>query len=148
MVEVIRGGLARTTGDIVCLHEGASEVDLADLRELWKLRDQEDLVVARHERRRKQGRTGFQMLRRSVINALQQDSVLATSANQVRLRLADQGVLDGHGVELIGATREAIAKAEDRLLFREAMERIGLECPRSRLVTSIADARAALDFVG
>ncbi|HSE79954.1 MAG TPA: carbamoyl-phosphate synthase large subunit [Alphaproteobacteria bacterium] len=80
------------------------------------------------------------------------DALLATMGGQTALntamRLADQGVLDRHGVELIGATREAIAKAEDRLLFREAMERIGLECPRSRLVTSIAEARAALDFVG
>ncbi|HJS32734.1 MAG TPA: carbamoyl-phosphate synthase large subunit [Alphaproteobacteria bacterium] len=80
------------------------------------------------------------------------DALLATMGGQTALntamRLADQGVLDRHGVELIGATREAIAKAEDRLLFREAMERIGLECPRSRLVTSIAEARMALDFVG
>ncbi len=79
------------------------------------------------------------------------DALLATMGGQTALntamRLADQGVLDRHGVELIGATREAIAKAEDRLLFREAMERIGLACPRSRLITSLAEARGALDFV-
>lgn len=95
MVEVIRGGLSQTSGDIVCLHEGAGDVDLADLRELWKLRDQEDLIVARNERRRKLGQSGFQMLRRSAIGALQQDAVLSTSSNQVRLRRADQGA-DSH----------------------------------------------------
>lgn len=92
MVEVIRSGLSRTSGDIVCLHEGQGELDLGDLRELWKLRDQEDLVVARNERRRKLGQTGFQMLRRSAMGALQQDAVLTTSSNQVRMRRADQGM--------------------------------------------------------
>ena len=91
MVEVIRSGLSRTSGDIVCLHEGAGDIDLADLRELWKLRDQEDLIVARNERRKKLGQTGFQMLRRSAMGALQQNAMLSTSANQVRLHRADQG---------------------------------------------------------
>jgi glycosyltransferase involved in cell wall biosynthesis len=91
MVEVIRGGLSQTSGDIVCLHEGKGDLDLADLRELWKLRDQEDLVVARHERRRKLGQSGFQMLRRSAMGALQQHAVLSTSASQVRMMRADQG---------------------------------------------------------
>ncbi len=53
-----------------------------------------------------------------------------------------------HGVELIGANEEAIAKAEDRQLFRQAMDRIGLESPKSRLVKSLEDARAALEQVG
>ena len=42
------------------------------------------------------------------------------------------GVLDKYGVEMIGATAEAIDKAEDRELFREAMTKIGLETPKSR----------------
>ena len=49
---------------------------------------------------------------------------------------------------MIGAKEEAIAKAEDRLLFRQAMERIGLTCPRSRLVSSLDEAMTALEEVG
>ena len=49
--------------------------------------------------------------------------------------LADSGVLDKYGVELIGAKLEAIKKAEDRLLFKDAMNKIGLDMPRSALVT-------------
>ena len=53
-----------------------------------------------------------------------------------------------YGVKLIGANEEAIAKAEDRQLFRQAMDRIGLESPKSRLVNSLDAAREALDRVG
>src|SRR5262249_2657062 len=70
------------------------------------------------------------------------------TALNTALKLADLGVLAQYNVELIGAKREAIAKAEDRLLFRDAMTRIGLESPRSRLVTNMVEAQAALDFVG
>jgi carbamoyl-phosphate synthase large subunit len=80
------------------------------------------------------------------------DALLPTMGGQTALntamKLADMGVLAEHGVELIGAKREAIAKAEDRLLFRDAMEKIGLACPRSKLVTSMAEAKLALDHVG
>jgi carbamoyl-phosphate synthase large subunit len=80
------------------------------------------------------------------------DALLPTMGGQTALntamKLADMGVLTEHGVELIGAKRDAIAKAEDRLLFRDAMEKIGLACPRSKLVTSMAEAKAALDYVG
>ncbi len=80
------------------------------------------------------------------------DALLPTMGGQTALntamKLADMGVLEQYGVELIGANRDAIAKAEDRLLFREAMEKIGLSCPRSKLVTSMTEARAALEFVG
>ena len=62
--------------------------------------------------------------------------------------LAEDGTFERYGVELIGASREAIAKAEDRQLFREAMHRIGLEMPRSVVVRSLAEAPAALDEVG
>ncbi|HEX9464529.1 MAG TPA: carbamoyl-phosphate synthase large subunit [Alphaproteobacteria bacterium] len=70
------------------------------------------------------------------------------TALNAAMKLADLGVLAEHGVELIGASRDAIAKAEDRLLFRDAMTKIGLECPKSMLVTSLADAKQALDLVG
>ena len=49
------------------------------------------------------------------------------------------------GVELIGANARAIDKAEDRLLFRQAMDRIGLDSPKSRLVATLDEAIAALD---
>ena len=48
------------------------------------------------------------------------------------------GVLDKFGVEMIGADAEAIDKAEDRQLFREAMTKIGLETPKSRLANASA----------
>ncbi|MFV2035885.1 MAG: carbamoyl phosphate synthase large subunit, partial [Halocynthiibacter sp.] len=52
------------------------------------------------------------------------------------LALADMGVLEKYGVELIGANQQAIEMAEDRGLFREAMQRIGLENPRAAIVTA------------
>jgi carbamoyl-phosphate synthase large subunit len=80
------------------------------------------------------------------------DALLPTMGGQTALntamKLADMGVLKEHGVELIGAHREAIAKAEDRLLFRDAMEKVGLDCPRSMLVTSMAEAKVALEYAG
>lgn len=90
MVEVIRGGLARTTGEIVCLHEGQGDIDTADLRALWDMRDEEDLILARHERRKKQGVPGFHMLRRNAMGALQQDTPLKANDQEVRLLRADQ----------------------------------------------------------
>jgi carbamoyl-phosphate synthase large subunit len=70
------------------------------------------------------------------------------TALNTAMALAADGTLDRLGIELIGAKREAIEKAEDRLKFREAMERIGLDCPRSRMVATLADAELALDHVG
>jgi carbamoyl-phosphate synthase large subunit len=70
------------------------------------------------------------------------------TALNTAMALAADGTLDRLGIELIGARHEAIEKAEDRLKFREAMERIGLDCPRSRMVASLADAELALDHVG
>jgi carbamoyl-phosphate synthase large subunit len=64
------------------------------------------------------------------------------------MALARSGALRRHGVQLIGANEEAIAKAEDRQLFRLAMDKIGLESPKSRLAGSIDDALAALEAVG
>ena len=64
------------------------------------------------------------------------------------LSLRKMGVLERYDVEMIGATAEAIDKAEDRELFREAMTRIGLATPRSHQVKTLAQALTALDDIG
>ncbi|MEX2520255.1 MAG: carbamoyl-phosphate synthase large subunit [Paracoccaceae bacterium] len=64
------------------------------------------------------------------------------------MKLAETGVLDRLGIELIGAKREAIEMAEDRKLFREAMDRIGLANPRATIAECMADCVAALDDIG
>ena len=70
-------------------------------------------------------------------------AVLPTVGGQTALNLAvdlaDSGVLEKFGVELIGAKLEAIKKAEDRLLFKDAMNKIGLDMPRSQLVNNVSD---------
>ena len=80
------------------------------------------------------------------------DALLPTMGGQTGLNtaltLARDGVLAEHGVEMIGATREAIDMAEDRELFRDAMARIGLECAQSMLAHDMEEARAALDVIG
>src|SRR5712672_1355404 len=70
------------------------------------------------------------------------------TALNVAMSLSRSGVLQRHDVELIGASAEAIAKAEDRQLFRQAMDKIGLASPRSRLVRSLDQAVDALETVG
>jgi len=69
------------------------------------------------------------------------DALLSTVGGQTGLNLsvelAEAGILDKYGVELIGARIDAIKKAEDRLLFKDAMRKIGLETPTSKLVTDI-----------
>jgi carbamoyl-phosphate synthase large subunit len=76
-------------------------------------------------------------------------ALLPTVGGQTALNLAvdlaDSGVLDKLGVELIGAKLEAIKKAEDRLLFKDAMTRIGLDMPRSALINNLKDG---LEFSG
>src|SRR5665213_1015491 len=70
-------------------------------------------------------------------------AVLPTVGGQTALNLAvdlaDAGVLDRLGIELIGAKLEAIKKAEDRLLFKDAMNKIGLDMPKSALINNIRD---------
>src|ERR1700678_4243943 len=70
-------------------------------------------------------------------------ALLPTVGGQTALNLAvdlaDSGVLDKLGVELIGAKLEAIKKAEDRLLFKDAMTKIGLDMPRSILINNLRD---------
>jgi carbamoyl-phosphate synthase large subunit len=81
------------------------------------------------------------------------DALLPTMGGQTALNcaldLAKQGVLEKYGVEMIGASRDAIDKAEDREKFKEAMTRIGLASPRSSLAHSLEEAtqvQAALGF--
>ncbi|MEM8916534.1 MAG: carbamoyl-phosphate synthase large subunit, partial [Pseudomonadota bacterium] len=80
------------------------------------------------------------------------DALLPTMGGQTALNtaitLANSGTLDRLGVELIGAKPEVIAKAEDRQLFREAMDSIGLESPKSILVSNMEEARDALQKIG
>ncbi|MFB9222166.1 carbamoyl-phosphate synthase large subunit [Paracoccus cavernae] len=93
------------------------------------------------------------------------DALLPTMGGQTGLNtalaLADMGVLNRYGVELIGAQRAAIEMAEDRKLFREAMDRIGLENPKADIITApklpngkfdisagVAEAMKSLDHIG
>ncbi len=80
------------------------------------------------------------------------DALLATLGGQTALNLAkaltEDGTLKEYGVELIGASYEAIRRAEDRDLFRATMEGAGLRLPRSAIATSVADARAAVADIG
>jgi carbamoyl-phosphate synthase large subunit len=69
------------------------------------------------------------------------------TALNVSLKVFRDGVLDKFGVEMIGAKAAAIDKAEDRLQFREAMRRIGLNVPRSMMAHNVAEAMEAIDFV-
>ena len=100
-----------------------------------------------------------------IIEKERPDALLPTMGGQTGLNtalaLADLGVLAKFNVELIGAKREAIEMAEDRKLFREAMDRIGLENPKATIIAApklasgkydisagVAEAIAALDYVG
>ena len=87
-----------------------------------------------------------------IIELEKPDALLATMGGQTALNtalsLARDGVLDEFGVEMIGASRDAIDLAEDRELFRDAMAEIGLECPQSRIAHSLEQAREALAEVG
>ena len=87
-----------------------------------------------------------------IIEIEKPDALLPTMGGQTALNtaiaLAELGVLEKHNVQLIGADLEAINKAEDRLLFRKAMEKIGLESPRSKVVKSVEEALKNIEFVG
>ena len=87
-----------------------------------------------------------------IIEKERPDALLPTMGGQTGLNcsldLAREGVLDAFGVELIGANRQAIDKAEDREQFRAAMARIGLECPRAALVRNLDQATSALSELG
>ncbi len=80
------------------------------------------------------------------------DALLPTLGGQtalnVSLEVFERGILDKYGVELIGARADVIRRAEDRLLFKEAMEKAGLECLRSRMVTSLKEAEEVAEWIG
>lgn len=87
-----------------------------------------------------------------IIEKERPDALLPTMGGQTglntSLKLADMGVLHKYGVELIGANRAAIEMAEDRKLFREAMDRIGLENPKATIANNMEECMAALEHVG
>ena len=87
-----------------------------------------------------------------IIEKEKPDAILPTMGGQTALNTAmslhRDGRLEKYGVDLIGANAEAIDKAEDRLLFRDAMTKIGLECPKSEVVHNREEAATALERVG
>ena len=88
----------------------------------------------------------------SVLERERPDAVLSTMGGQTALNtameLARRGVFERLGIELIGASETAIAKAEDRRLFHDAMDAIGLETPKSRLIDSLDEAWSFIKEVG
>src|SRR5690554_3719857 len=87
-----------------------------------------------------------------VIERERPDALLPTMGGQTALnaslKLAELGVLERYGVEMIGAKADVIDKAEDRQRFREAIDAIGLKSPVSRMITSFDEAMDALELVG
>ncbi len=87
-----------------------------------------------------------------IIRRERPDALLSTVGGQTGLNLsmelAEAGVLEKYGVELIGAKIDAIKKAEDRLLFKDAMRKIGLETPQSQLVNSIRGGQEFAEEIG
>ncbi|EIQ01516.1 carbamoyl-phosphate synthase, large subunit [Opitutaceae bacterium TAV1] len=87
-----------------------------------------------------------------IIEAEKPSALLPTLGGQTALNLSmqlhEKGILEKHGVEMIGAKPAAISKGEDRELFKQAMLRIGLDVARSRTVKSMDEARAAAEEIG
>jgi len=97
--------------------------------------DDDRTGMARGASALKEARRGFALL----------PTVGGQTALNLAVELADSGVLEKYNVELIGAQLEAIKKAEDRLMFKDAMARIGLDVPKSALVNNLKDG---LEFSG
>ena len=101
-------------------------------------------------------RTYIEPITAEVIEAIMErekpDAILPTLGGQTALNAAMElnrnGALARHGVKLIGASAQAIAKGEDRQLFKEAMLRIGLEVPRSGVARSLAEVDRIVDEIG
>ncbi len=87
-----------------------------------------------------------------IIKKEKPDAVLPTVGGQTALNcaidMAKKGILAKYNVELIGASIDAIKKAEDRLLFQKAMDKIGLETPKNAIVHNVDEAKEALKKVG
>jgi carbamoylphosphate synthase large subunit/REP element-mobilizing transposase RayT len=88
----------------------------------------------------------------AIIERERPDAILPTMGGQTALNAAMElnrnGALARHNVKLIGANAQAIAKGEDRQLFKEAMLRIGLDVPRSGIAHSVEDAGKVADAIG
>ncbi|MBV9417795.1 MAG: carbamoyl-phosphate synthase large subunit, partial [Solirubrobacterales bacterium] len=89
---------------------------------------------------------------RQVIEREKPDALLPTLGGQTALNLAktlhEDGTLERHGVELIGADYDAIERAEDRERFRETMQQAGLRVPRSAIAHTLEEARSAIAHIG
>ncbi len=87
-----------------------------------------------------------------IIEKEKPDALLPTLGGQTALNLAvdlyEKGILDKYNVKMIGANYEAIKKAEDRDLFKKAMEKIGLKMPKSKVIRSLAEAEEIIDWIG
>ena len=87
-----------------------------------------------------------------IIQKERPDALLPTLGGQTSLNLAidlyEKGILDKYNVKMIGANYEAIKKAEDRELFKQAMEKIGLKMPKSAVVKTMAEAVEIMDWIG
>ena len=87
-----------------------------------------------------------------IIKVEKPDAILPTMGGQTALNIAIEldkaGTLKNYGVELIGATRDAIEKAEDRKLFKQSMEIIGIKCPKSAIANSLDEALNSLHRIG
>ncbi len=88
----------------------------------------------------------------AIIEREKPSAILPTLGGQTALNLAlalhERGVLEKHGVEMLGARPESIAKAEDRSLFKAAMEKIGLSCPRAGVAHSVEEAWKIVEETG
>jgi carbamoyl-phosphate synthase large subunit len=88
----------------------------------------------------------------AIIEREKPDAILPTLGGQTALNLAlrlhEEGILKAHNVEMLGAKPESIAKAEDRSLFKAAMEKIGLQCPKAEVARSVEQAREIVQRTG
>jgi carbamoyl-phosphate synthase large subunit len=108
-----------------------------------------------HDRPEFADRTYIEPITPEVVEAIlareKPDAILPTMGGQTALNVAMElnrnGALARHNVKLIGANAQAIAKGEDRQLFKEAMLRIGLDVPRSGIAHSIEDANKVADAI-
>jgi carbamoyl-phosphate synthase large subunit len=89
---------------------------------------------------------------KKIIEKEKPDAILPTMGGQtalnIALKVAEDGFLEKHGVQLIGASEKAIKKAEDRNLFKEAMWNIGLNVPKSSYVNSLSEAMHVIKKIG
>jgi carbamoyl-phosphate synthase large subunit len=92
------------------------------------------------------------MIIEKIIAQEKPDALLPTLGGQTALNLAvslyEQGILEKYGVEMIGARYDAIRKGEDRELFKEAMQKIGLDVAISHVVKNLDEARQAMEDIG